>query len=328
MKKLLLLLVIIFCSVLIKYDNSNAAESNKDELSLEKTALSSDVIQEYTPLLRKGSELERSGDWEGALNCYKTILLITEYEPSRRKAIKRIIRVCNIFNLDFNEVRNIINNELLTATGNYKAVLDYLLIHIMEKEALREKNQELRRSIIEDEIAALLIKAEQYSGTYMEVEMLCKIAVVYGDLLNDKDSAKFYADRAASIDPTYSSLSAAYHSAGIEYNPEDYSEPEVEEEPVSVEEKQDSEEISEFVTVSPNPLNPITIISYSIKTSSHVKLVIYSITGRKVATLIDNPMSAGSHSVRFDGSDFGSGVYLYMLESKGFTKTGKMLLMK
>jgi len=162
----------------------------------------------------------------------------------------------------------------------------------------------------------------------MEVEMLCKIAVMYGDLLNDKDSAKLYADKAASIDPTYSCLWDAYHSAGIEYNPEDYSEPEVEEEPVSVEEIQDSEEISEFVKVSPNPLNPITTISYSIKTSSHVRIVVYSVTGQKVTSLIDSPMSAGPHSATFDGSELGSGVYLYMLESKGFIKTGKMLLLK
>ncbi|HHE40472.1 MAG TPA: T9SS type A sorting domain-containing protein, partial [Candidatus Cloacimonetes bacterium] len=63
----------------------------------------------------------------------------------------------------------------------------------------------------------------------------------------------------------------------------------------------------------PNPFNPVTTITYSIKNPSQVKLSIYSITGQKVTTLIDNPMSAGSHSVVFDGSDFGSGVYIYNL---------------
>ena len=87
-------------------------------------------------------------------------------------------------------------------------------------------------------------------------------------------------------------------------------------------------EIGNYVTVYPNPSNPRTTISYSIKTPSHVKLVIYSITGQKVAILIDKHMSAGSHSVIFDGSDFGSGVYIYKFDSKGFNKTGKMLLLK
>jgi len=322
MKKMLSLLIIIFCSVLIKYNISNAAINDIDILSVNKIALS------VTELLRQGTELEKLKDWEGALNCYKTILSISKKAPERRKAIKRIIGVCSRGNLDFDEVRDIINNELLTATGDYKQSLDYLLIHIKVLEALREKNQASRRSKIEEAIADLLIKAEQYSGTYMEVEMFCQIAVLYGDQLNDKDSAKFYADKAASIDPTYGCLYDAYASAGIEYHPDDYSEPEVEEEPTSVEETQDSEEISEFVKVNPNPLNPRTTISYSIKNTSHVKLVIYSITGQKVATLIDSPISAGSHSVRFDGSDLGSGVYLYLLESKDFTKTGKMLLLK
>jgi len=86
--------------------------------------------------------------------------------------------------------------------------------------------------------------------------------------------------------------------------------------------------VGNYVSVYPNPSNPITTISYSIKNTSHVKLVIYNITGQKVATLVDKHMSAGKHSVVFDGSDFGSGVYLYKFESKGFSKTGKMLLMK
>ena len=78
----------------------------------------------------------------------------------------------------------------------------------------------------------------------------------------------------------------------------------------------------------PNPFNPSTTISFSIPDQGHVNLAVYNITGSIIATLIDKSMSAGSHSVIFDGSDFGSGVYLYKFESKGFNKTGKMLLMK
>ncbi len=82
------------------------------------------------------------------------------------------------------------------------------------------------------------------------------------------------------------------------------------------------------MSVYPNPLNPQTTISYSIKNPSHVKLVVYNITGQKVTTLVDKHITAGKHSVVFDGSDFGSGVYLYKFDSKGFTKTGKMMLLK
>jgi len=93
---------------------------------------------------------------------------------------------------------------------------------------------------------------------------------------------------------------------------------------------EDSGEIENFKIFPnyPNPFNPSTTISFSIPEQGYVKLSVYDITGQKVATLVDSPMSAGSHSVIFDGSKFGSGVYLYKFESKGFSKTGKMLLMK
>jgi hypothetical protein len=59
-----------------------------------------------------------------------------------------------------------------------------------------------------------------------------------------------------------------------------------------------------------------------------VKLTIYSISGQKVATLVDDPMSEGAHSVKFDGSKYASGVYFYHFESDGLKKKGKMLLLK
>ena len=78
----------------------------------------------------------------------------------------------------------------------------------------------------------------------------------------------------------------------------------------------------------PNPFNPSTTISFSIPKEGYITLSVYDITGHKVATLIDKSMSAGKHSVIFNGSALGSGVYLYKFESKGFIKTGKMLLLK
>jgi hypothetical protein len=59
-----------------------------------------------------------------------------------------------------------------------------------------------------------------------------------------------------------------------------------------------------------------------------VKLTVYAVNGQKVATLVDGPVSAGSHAVKFDGSRFASGVYFYRFESAGLNKSGKMLLLK
>jgi len=278
---------------------------------------------------RRGTELEKSGDWNGALNKYKSILSIAELPQWRRKAIKRIIKVCNRSNLDFTDVKDIISSELVNARSAYKASLDFLLCNISVKEALREENPENRSSKIFDSIDGFSGIAQKYSGTTMEVEILSYIATLYGDHLHDKIKAKECADKAASINPGQACLFDAYASAGVEYSPglytdkfhntfEDFGDPP----------EKPALGVGNYVSVYPNPSNPRTTISYSIRNPSHVKLVIYSITGQKVATLVDKHMRAGSHSVIFDGSDYGSGVYIYKFDSKGFTKTGKMLLLK
>ncbi len=82
------------------------------------------------------------------------------------------------------------------------------------------------------------------------------------------------------------------------------------------------------ITINPNPANPATTLHYTLAKPGNVKLAVYNSNGQKVATLVDNYMSAGKHSAVFDGSDLASGVYFYRLESTGFAKSGKMLLIK
>ncbi|MEP1307500.1 MAG: DUF1573 domain-containing protein [Balneola sp.] len=79
----------------------------------------------------------------------------------------------------------------------------------------------------------------------------------------------------------------------------------------------------------PNPFNPSTIISYTLNTSTNVKLNVYNITGRKVATLVNGRQTAGAQEVRFDASSLASGVYIYRLQTtSGTTLSKKMILIK
>jgi len=78
----------------------------------------------------------------------------------------------------------------------------------------------------------------------------------------------------------------------------------------------------------PNPFNPTTEISFALPNASHVTLEVFNALGQKVATLVDEKKGAGSYQVRWDGAGFPSGVYFYRLETQGFTKTIKMLLVK
>ena len=78
----------------------------------------------------------------------------------------------------------------------------------------------------------------------------------------------------------------------------------------------------------PNPFNPVTEINFSLPTKSHVNLTVYNALGQKIATLVDSEHMAGSYRVTWDAVDATSGVYFYRLESEGFAKTMKMMLMK
>ena len=78
----------------------------------------------------------------------------------------------------------------------------------------------------------------------------------------------------------------------------------------------------------PNPFNPATTISFYLPQSEEVKLTVFDITGRRVATLVDQPMNAGIHNQTFDASALSSGIYFYRLEAGSFSDVQKMTLIK
>lgn len=66
----------------------------------------------------------------------------------------------------------------------------------------------------------------------------------------------------------------------------------------------------------PNPFNPTTVIPFELGKDGHVMLSVYNIKGQKVATLVNRHMTAGAHQIKFDGSDFASGLYMVRLQSE------------
>lgn len=65
--------------------------------------------------------------------------------------------------------------------------------------------------------------------------------------------------------------------------------------------------------LSPNPVHDSASISYKIHRSMAVSLAVYDLLGRRVATLVDDVQTAGSHEVVFDASRLPSGVYILRL---------------
>ena len=78
----------------------------------------------------------------------------------------------------------------------------------------------------------------------------------------------------------------------------------------------------------PNPFNPSTTIKYELPKSSMVRLTVYDMLGREVASLMNETRGAGVYEVKFDASNLSSGVYLYKLQAGDLVQTRKLLLVR
>jgi len=78
----------------------------------------------------------------------------------------------------------------------------------------------------------------------------------------------------------------------------------------------------------PNPFNPTTNIPFAMPVAGHASIKIFNTLGQVVATLLDQEMSAGHHTVRWDASSVPSGIYFYRFQSGAFSRSGKLVLMK
>jgi hypothetical protein len=83
----------------------------------------------------------------------------------------------------------------------------------------------------------------------------------------------------------------------------------------------------------PNPFNPTTTISFALAKMTTARLDVFDILGRTVRTLQDGPLTAGVHSIIWDGKDgeghvAASGIYFYRLRAGEASQTRKMILVK
>ncbi len=78
----------------------------------------------------------------------------------------------------------------------------------------------------------------------------------------------------------------------------------------------------------PNPFNPSTKIKFNLPESSNVNLEIYNILGQKIAELVNEQLTAGSHEVEFNSKEFASGLYFYKLSANDFISIKNMMIIK
>ncbi|MGD8279360.1 MAG: FlgD immunoglobulin-like domain containing protein, partial [Gemmatimonadota bacterium] len=83
----------------------------------------------------------------------------------------------------------------------------------------------------------------------------------------------------------------------------------------------------------PNPFNPTTTVPYDIAVAGDVSVTIFSVTGERVRTLVDEHHGPGRYRAPWDGRDdrgngVASGVYFYRLTAPEVTLTRKMVVIR
>lgn len=73
----------------------------------------------------------------------------------------------------------------------------------------------------------------------------------------------------------------------------------------------------------PNPFNERTTVPYDLPEATGVRLEVYDILGRRVATIVDTWRPAGFHTMEWHATGFGSGTYFARLTAgrRQFTTT-------
>ncbi|MCI0479386.1 YCF48-related protein, partial [Candidatus Uhrbacteria bacterium] len=78
----------------------------------------------------------------------------------------------------------------------------------------------------------------------------------------------------------------------------------------------------------PNPFNPSTRIDFAVDVDGRVTLNVYDVSGRLVATVMDENLKAGSYNVMFNADRLATGVYFYKLSTNAGDITRKMVVVR
>lgn len=83
-----------------------------------------------------------------------------------------------------------------------------------------------------------------------------------------------------------------------------------------------------FLPASPNPFNPRTTLRFELARAGVVQMVVTDAQGRRVATLADGVLDAGSHTIDWSADGLASGVYFVSLRTPAGHSTQRVVLQK
>ena len=78
----------------------------------------------------------------------------------------------------------------------------------------------------------------------------------------------------------------------------------------------------------PNPFNPTTTIRFALPEQSFVRLSLYNVLGNEITVLVDDDMAPGEYDIVLDARNLSSGVYFYRIQTEGFIRTKKLMVLK
>ena len=85
--------------------------------------------------------------------------------------------------------------------------------------------------------------------------------------------------------------------------------------------------------LAPNPLNPLTELSFALATPVRLRISVHDLAGRLLALLADEGFAAGEHSLPWRGTDrmgrsLPSGVYFLRISGDGIEETLRAILVR
>jgi pimeloyl-ACP methyl ester carboxylesterase len=92
--------------------------------------------------------------------------------------------------------------------------------------------------------------------------------------------------------------------------------------------KQNSPLTSTVLATYPNPFNPILRVTYQVPIAGDIKLQVFNVLGREVATLAQGHHLGGTYRTAFDGRNYASGIYFVRLDTPIEIQTAKVVLIR
>jgi hypothetical protein len=98
--------------------------------------------------------------------------------------------------------------------------------------------------------------------------------------------------------------------------------------PLSIANEHIKPQDDQLFSIYPNPFNNRTTITYEVERNTHIKISLFDITGKKVASLVDKMQTRGAYQIIWNAGNFASGTYLIIMEKEEKASMKKCLLLK